>query len=132
MPKAPTAQLIFHGTLIHSEGLDELGIIENAVIAVDTEGRIIALEKNVPRGEVPAVLRALEINAHNAEIRRLDRTEFLIPGFVDTHNHAPQYAQVSLQQTATDIQRQAANRYITAGQSEAWVRVCTSWTGSPK
>lgn len=91
----PAAQLIFHGTLVHSMSLNSLVILENSVIAIDTEGRIIAVEENVSCSEVPAVLRKLKIDDHNAEIRHLSRTEFLIPGFVDTHNHAPQYAQVS-------------------------------------
>lgn len=90
-----TPQLIFHGTLIYSQCLDQLAILENAVIAVDADGRIIALQENVRREEVPAVLRALKLDDGHAKTRYLDRTEFLIPGFVDTHNHAPQYAQVS-------------------------------------
>ena len=89
------AQLVFHGTLIHSEGLDQLVILENAVLAVDFEGHIIALQDKVPRHEVPALLDALQIDGRSAKTRYLHRTEFIVPGFVDTHNHAPQYAQVS-------------------------------------
>lgn len=100
MTTAPQARLIFHGTLIHSQKLDELTILENAVLVVDADdGRIIRLEENVPREDVPALLRSLELDDDaddgSAKTRYLQRTEFLIPGFVDTHNHAPQYAQVS-------------------------------------
>ena len=89
------AQLIFHGTLIHSVGLDQLVILENAVLAVDFEGHIIALHDKVPCDEVLAFLGALQIDNRSAKTRYLHRTEFIIPGFLDTHNHAPQYAQVS-------------------------------------
>ncbi len=87
-------QLVFHGTLIHSPELDQLAILENAVLVVDAEGRIVVLKEDVSRDEVPSLLRTLKLDDGHAKIRYLPRTEFLIPGFVDTHNHAPQYAQV--------------------------------------
>ncbi|KAK7746583.1 hypothetical protein SLS62_009380 [Diatrype stigma] len=102
MTTAPQAQLVFHGTLIHSKVLDELTILENAVLVVDpNDGRIIRLDENVPREDVPALLRSLGLDDADggAKTRYLERTEFLIPGFVDTHNHAPQYAQRGLGQS---------------------------------
>ncbi|KAH7029562.1 uncharacterized protein B0I36DRAFT_326013 [Microdochium trichocladiopsis] len=108
--------LIFHGTLIHSASLTELEIIENGLIVIDTEagGTIVHLARNIA---APDVDRHLEEAVATASIpnldlasssssspssyslRRLSRSEFLIPGFVDTHNHAPQYAQRGLGQS---------------------------------
>ncbi|RYP69201.1 hypothetical protein DL770_008299 [Monosporascus sp. CRB-9-2] len=93
-------QLVFHGTLIHSRSLDDLAILENAVLVLETDGHIAAICEDVPHGEVPKLLRTLKIGGDDhANVRYLRRTEFLIPGFVDTHNHAPQYAQRGLGQS---------------------------------
>ncbi|RYP74753.1 hypothetical protein DL771_002817 [Monosporascus sp. 5C6A] len=94
------SQLVFHGTLIHSRSLGDLAILQNALLVLEADGRIAAVREDVPRGEVPEVLRTLRIGGDDhANIRYLHRTEFLIPGFVDTHNHAPQYAQRGLGQS---------------------------------
>ncbi|RYP89197.1 hypothetical protein DL769_000167 [Monosporascus sp. CRB-8-3] len=94
------SQLAFHGTLIHSRSLDDLAILENAVLVLEADGRIVAIREDVPRGEVPELLRTLKVGGDDhANVRYLRRTEFLIPGFVDTHNHAPQYAQRGLGQS---------------------------------
>ncbi|KAI1864035.1 uncharacterized protein JN550_009055 [Neoarthrinium moseri] len=87
--------LAFHGTVIHSLGLSELEIIEDALVVV-SDGRIARLDKHIPKAEVPTLLESL---SSPKEVRYLGRGEFLIPGFVDTHNHAPQYAQRGLGQS---------------------------------
>ncbi|RDW83534.1 putative guanine deaminase [Aspergillus mulundensis] len=73
--------LVFQGAAIHSTSLETLEIIENAILVV-TDGRITAFHKSS--------------ESHNgfpptAQVHRLPPGEFLIPGFVDTHNHAPQW-----------------------------------------
>jgi guanine deaminase len=83
----------FHGTLIHSHSLDRLEILEDALLTVDADGVISALEKNVPKDDVA---RALGAKGANFDVQYLSRGEFLIPGFVDTHNHAPQVSHLSV------------------------------------
>lgn len=83
---APTASpLVFHGPLIHSKGPNELELLENATLVIDGTGRIVALKKSPddgsPTPDVP----------EGAQVHHLAPGEFLIPGFVDTHNHAPQW-----------------------------------------
>lgn len=85
----------FHGTLIHSVGPAELELLENALLVIDGNGNIRNIDKDVPEIEVPDVLTS---HGFASEVRYLQRGEFLIPGFVDTHNHAPQYAQRGLGQ----------------------------------
>lgn len=88
---------VFHGTLIHAPELGQLAILEQTVIVVNDNGRIVTLHADIPRDAVPEVLRDIMsyLGGGDPEIRYLRRTEFLIPGFVDTHNHAPQYDQAS-------------------------------------
>ncbi|KAI0133241.1 guanine deaminase [Hypoxylon sp. NC0597] len=91
---------LFHGTVIHSRGPSELIILESALVIVDGEGKIANLVEDVPRDRIPCVLSSLDIpSCSSVNIRYLPRSEFLIPGFVDTHNHAPQWAQRGLGQS---------------------------------
>ncbi|KAI2606543.1 guanine deaminase [Hypoxylon sp. NC1633] len=90
---------IFHGTMIHSRGPSDLIILERALLVVDAEGAISHLVDDVPRDDVPSTLSSAGIASPAESVRYLSRGEFLIPGFVDTHNHAPQWAQRGLGQS---------------------------------
>lgn len=73
---------VFHGAIVHSISLGELEIIENGTLVVDADGVIVALNKsNDEDSSTP----------DGAEVYHLAPGELLIPGFVDTHNHAPQW-----------------------------------------
>ncbi|OAA67403.1 Guanine deaminase [Cordyceps fumosorosea ARSEF 2679] len=80
---------IFYGTVIHSTSLDEITILENALLVVDDYGTIVALEANVQSEKVPERLKAL--SAFGISFTTLQKGQFIMPGFVDTHNHAPQW-----------------------------------------
>ncbi|KAH8648614.1 hypothetical protein BX600DRAFT_475545 [Xylariales sp. PMI_506] len=88
--------LVFHGTVIHSLLPAELAIVEDALLIVSADGIIERLDADVPSAKVPEVLSSLGISH---EVRYLSRDQFIIPGFVDTHNHAPQYGQRGLGQS---------------------------------
>lgn len=85
----PSVQ-VFQGGVIHCLSPTSLEILDNATIVV-TDGVITALYKT-----------ALQAPFHdlfpNVEPQILPRGEFFIPGFVDTHNHAPQWPMRSLGQ----------------------------------
>ncbi len=75
--------LVFQGAVIHSLASFTLQVLDEATLVV-ANGRIIAFyetKHNVPPDAIP----------HDAIIHHLEDGEFLIPGFVDTHNHAPQW-----------------------------------------
>lgn len=83
---------VFHGTIIHSTSPQHLHILQNALLVYSTaDGRILALQPDTPLDAVPHTLRTLHI-PDNAPITHLSPSQFLIPGLVDTHNHAPQWA----------------------------------------
>ncbi|KAK8067683.1 hypothetical protein PG996_006795 [Apiospora saccharicola] len=90
----------FHGTLIHSPKLGEIEILEDTLLVVADNGRIEAVEPRVDRGKVPELLQARGMTGNQndgeksidvADVQYLERTQFVAPGFVDTHNHAPQW-----------------------------------------
>ncbi|XXG99921.1 hypothetical protein Hte_006262 [Hypoxylon texense] len=91
---------LFHGTIVHSLGPSNLVILENALLVVGTDGKIVRLVENVAWHTIPDILPSLNLSVPPAPeaLRRLPRGQFLIPGFVDTHNHAPQWAQRGLGQ----------------------------------
>ncbi len=87
--------LLFHGTFIHSVSPEQVEIILNGLLVVSHEGKIIFLRANVPAPDVKKLLGFLPglPNVSDLPIRFLTRGEFLVPGFIDTHNHAPQWTQ---------------------------------------
>ncbi|KAH7392001.1 hypothetical protein DE146DRAFT_722946 [Phaeosphaeria sp. MPI-PUGE-AT-0046c] len=74
---------VFRGSIIHSTGLSNLEVLEDATIIV-THGHISSIYKSsdsVPPNAIPT----------GTKVQNLPAGDFLIPGFVDTHNHAPQW-----------------------------------------
>lgn len=74
---------IFQGTAIHATSPSELEVLDDATLII-THGRIVGFYRSsdeVPQADIP----------QDAITHRLPPGDFLIPGFVDTHNHAPQW-----------------------------------------
>ncbi|KAF7561509.1 hypothetical protein G7046_g2630 [Stylonectria norvegica] len=94
-PSSHDEPFAFHGTVIHSASLSELAILEQAILVV-TNGQITALQANATKVQADETFASLGISQDR--ITTLPRGQFLIPGFVDTHNHAPQWMQRGLGQ----------------------------------
>jgi guanine deaminase len=88
--------LIFHGPMIHSVSEDGAELIECGLLVVSADGRIVLLERDVAENQIINVLAKLGVEVSSKQTRFLTKGEFLIPGFVDTHNHAPQWGQRGL------------------------------------
>jgi guanine deaminase len=85
--------IAFHGTVIHSHALDDLETLENCFVLVSKDGKIQALQANVQPDQINAIISENGYAPDVFPVKHLKRGEFLCPGFVDTHNHAPQWAQ---------------------------------------
>lgn len=84
---SPPETRVFHGTIIHSTGPTDLHILPNTLLAYSiTTGRITAFLPNTPPDAITSTL-----NIPDTPVTHLSPTQFLIPGLVDTHNHAPQW-----------------------------------------
>ncbi|KAI1827593.1 guanine deaminase [Xylaria intraflava] len=90
---------VFHGTLIHCLEVDQLEVIENGLITITPDGIISDLVKSISKESVQQHLATRGFSQRQYEVHYLGRGKFLIPGFVDTHNHAPQWAQRGLGQS---------------------------------
>ncbi|KAL0940078.1 guanine deaminase [Colletotrichum truncatum] len=87
-----TAGFSFHGALIHSLGPNEVEILEQAGLIVDSDGIISSFSRNVSAEEFSKQVPG------DALLYTLPKGHFLMPGFIDTHNHAPQWAMRGLGQ----------------------------------
>ncbi|KAJ9652025.1 hypothetical protein H2198_008726 [Neophaeococcomyces mojaviensis] len=86
----------FHGTLIHSVTISEVEILENTLLVVDGNGLIVHLEPGISPESLNSRLASFRLNLSPSSIHHLRHGDFLIPGFIDTHNHAPQWNQRGL------------------------------------
>jgi guanine deaminase len=80
----------FAGTALHTPTRGRLEVLRDALIIVDESGRI----ESVVRGESDDRAAAQAQFAAQGALVRLGSGEYLIPGFVDLHVHAPQWPQL--------------------------------------
>ncbi|KAB8301286.1 hypothetical protein EYC80_003169 [Monilinia laxa] len=92
---APNSPLLIYGSIIQSTSVDTLEYVEQGLLVIQS-GKILYYGKNIEKENVAAVLGSLDLQALLPSVRYLKDGQFLIPGFVDTHNHAPQWAQRGL------------------------------------
>lgn len=91
---------MFHGTFIHSTSPGSIEIVHDGMLVVSPDGRIEHFLHNIPVEETRTALDGLNILAGEYRLSVISKDKsnpgFLIPGFVDTHNHAPQWVQRGL------------------------------------
>ncbi|KAK5046786.1 hypothetical protein LTR84_007140 [Exophiala bonariae] len=86
-------QLAFYGTLIHCLSSAKVEIIDRGLLLVDTHGKIANLHKDVSKDRIDALISAEGWELNFVAVTILKRGSFIVPGFIDTHNHAPQWTQ---------------------------------------
>ena len=99
-PAARLAQVrtVYRGAVIHSRDFDTLEVIEDALLGVDARGRIcflVDVAADPPAFQVaddPGDAAAAVAAARSARVITLGEGQFICPGFVDGHAHAPQHA----------------------------------------
>ncbi|TQN64074.1 Guanine deaminase [Colletotrichum shisoi] len=82
----------FQGALIHSLGPNQVEILENAGLVVGEDGLISEFHHDISAEKLAKRLPS------NVRLQKVQEGQFLSPGFIDTHNHAPQWAMRSLGQ----------------------------------
>ena len=70
--------------MVHCLSLKQFEIVEQAAIGVKEDGII----EFVARGESEI---AAELKKHSSHVITDLGSKFIVPGFIDTHCHAPQY-----------------------------------------
>lgn len=91
-----TRSLAFHGTIAHCLDDGSTKTLPDSLLVVSNDGRISHIKHGISSSSAQDTLEQLNLPEPSPQIRFLSPTSFLIPGFVDTHNHAPQWAQRGL------------------------------------
>ncbi|KAK4180712.1 hypothetical protein QBC36DRAFT_15220 [Triangularia setosa] len=103
MMGTPRQARAFFGPIVHSLSPSTLEIIPSALLVIDPQGKIntlVKLEQNAFSDQQleQAALNRVPFSPGQLITTHLGPGQLLIPGFVDIHNHAPQYAQRGLGQ----------------------------------
>ncbi|XP_015244653.1 PREDICTED: guanine deaminase [Cyprinodon variegatus] len=78
---------VCRGTLVHSTPEEALQVLEDALLGVNSDGKIAFIE----RGEELQKLSQI-FGFDPSAVTQLEQHEFLMPGMIDTHIHASQYS----------------------------------------
>lgn len=77
---------IFQGTILHSTDDNPMMILRNKVLGISSDGQIVFLEDS---SELERLKKTHDFSSERLIV--LEDRQFIIPGFIDTHIHAPQY-----------------------------------------
>lgn len=82
---------VYYGTLVDTPTLGELRILVNARVGVDQDGTILYIQQGPLAGSVAD--EAAEMGLTDFQVVDISNSwsRFFVPGFIDTHIHAPQY-----------------------------------------
>ncbi|XP_022796869.1 guanine deaminase-like isoform X1 [Stylophora pistillata] len=78
---------VFSGTLVHSTAANRMEMCQRRIIGINQDGKIVFVDDASCVGELA---KKFEFNERDV-ITLKDNRQFMIPGLVDTHIHAPQY-----------------------------------------
>ncbi|KAJ9611383.1 hypothetical protein H2200_004567 [Cladophialophora chaetospira] len=87
------APKVFFGRIIHSKSLKEIEIFPKAALGIDSTGTIEFLDPTVASAAEACAKHKHFALATTITLRPL---QFLFPGLIDTHMHAPQYPNMAL------------------------------------
>lgn len=90
-----TIAFVYRGTFVHSTQQTALEVLEDALLGVDTDGKIAFIGE----GKKSETL-SQNFGFSPSQVTQLTEHEFLMPGLVDTHIHACQYSYAG---TALDL-----------------------------
>ncbi|KAK5124896.1 hypothetical protein LTR85_001086 [Meristemomyces frigidus] len=90
---ADTGIQVFVGRVVHSKSLTELEILPHAAVGVKPDGTIAFVHAG---SESPHDVKQQYEGFARASTTVLKRSQFLFPGMVDTHLHAPQWPNLAL------------------------------------
>ena len=86
---------IFFGRIIHSKALKTLEVLPRAALGVDGKGCICFVDSSITTPEA-AREKYSSTGFADAECITLKPLQFLLPGLIDTHLHAPQWPNLAI------------------------------------
>src|ERR1700730_10077125 len=85
--------VVYYGRIVHSKSLKELEIHHQAALGVNGDGIIAFVDDQVASAADAAAKHA---GFDDAELITLQPLQFLFPGLIDTHMHAPQWPNLAI------------------------------------
>jgi len=82
--------MVVKGTLIHTPVMGEVEAIVGAIVSVSDEGKILSVRTRDAENYEDDVNAA----AAGGKLTELTKTQYLLPGLIDLHIHAPQWPQL--------------------------------------
>ncbi|XP_032654044.1 guanine deaminase isoform X2 [Chelonoidis abingdonii] len=86
-PQKPPLAHLFKGTFVHASRSSPMDVLHGHLLGVGDDGRIMFLEQADQQEQL-----AKKWGFKASDVRELSNHEFFMPGMVDTHIHASQYA----------------------------------------
>ena len=90
MPAAAKKPLAILGNALHTPARGEVELLRHALVILDDDGRISAIHSQ----PTPQRDQLLDSLSQAGALLRLRADQYLLPGFVDLHIHAPQWPQL--------------------------------------
>ncbi|GAA5942776.1 uncharacterized protein JCM15063_002789 [Sporobolomyces koalae] len=87
---------VFVGTVLSSEVDRSLSILVDQVLVVNKQGYIVHLESSETLDSLEYLRLAQQSGFPHERLMRLGPDAWILPGFVDTHIHAPQYVNAGM------------------------------------
>ncbi|KAK4990398.1 hypothetical protein LTR50_002573 [Elasticomyces elasticus] len=85
---------VFYGRVVHSKSLAELEILPKAALGITENGTIAFLDSSVASAK--DACKKYHPDFDGATCTTLEPLQFLFPGLIDTHLHAPQWPNLAL------------------------------------
>ncbi|KAJ8079089.1 hypothetical protein AAF712_006467 [Marasmius tenuissimus] len=85
---------VFYGSVINPETLTSYKASSNTLLALSPQGNVEWIAHDIQDSMVQETL--LQNGCIDAEVVALKEGQFIIPGFIDTHTHAPQLPNIGL------------------------------------
>jgi guanine deaminase len=92
MSTASTVDHAFLCTALHAPVRGQLEVLRDVIMEVDSHGSISAIHSNGS----PQAAAVAERHAVSGTLRTLGEGQYLLPGMIDLHVHAPQWPQLGL------------------------------------
>lgn len=98
MMSQPAPPFAIWGTIIHSVSPSTIDVAEDTLLVIDPHGRISHVFSNIRSADISRTLSSIDQSPDLVVVRRTSPSQFLVPSFIDTHVHAPQFSMRGLGQ----------------------------------
>ncbi|KAG9019617.1 hypothetical protein FRB90_012463 [Tulasnella sp. 427] len=93
---AKSTRKVFYGSLVHATSLRHIQALPRALIGVSEDGVIAWVLDDVDSASIQDAMISRGWQIEDVDFIELGFGQWIMPGFVDTHTHAPQYPNMGI------------------------------------